>query len=113
MRRRLEQSGVLFKRRSLKSLSEARHLGHDVLINASGLGPAEMTDVRDDQMDPLKGQIMIVKCDYDKCFMRDDGKKYTYVIPRLDGTVVLGGIRSSDLSLVAACCSPCVLLTTL
>lgn len=103
MRHRLEQTGVIFNRTSLKSLSEAHHLGHDVLINASGLGPATMTDMHDDQMDPIKGQIMIIRSDYDKSFMRDDGKNYTYVIPRLDGTVILGGIRTSDISLVVVC----------
>jgi hypothetical protein len=45
----------------------------------------------------LKGQIMLVKSDYKKTMMRDDGETYTYVIPRLDGTVILGGIRDPDI----------------
>ena len=83
---------------NLSSLSDARHLGHDVLINATGLGPKDLDDVKDENMEPLKGQIMIVKSDYKKCLMRDDGKTYTYVIPRLDGRVILGGIRDPDVA---------------
>ncbi|KAF5013787.1 hypothetical protein FDECE_205 [Fusarium decemcellulare] len=95
-RRHLESSGVKFKRMTLSALSDARHLGHDVLINASGAGPKYLTDVQDKEMELLRGQMMIVKSDYKKCFMRDNGKEYTYVVPRLDGTACLGGIRHKD-----------------
>ncbi|KAF5970008.1 d-amino-acid oxidase [Fusarium bulbicola] len=98
MRNTLETSGVRFKRIDLHALSDARHLGHDVLINASGLGPSYLVDVRDPDMLFLKGQIILVKSDYSKCMMRDDGKDYTYAIPRLDGTVIIGGIRDPDIS---------------
>jgi D-amino-acid oxidase len=100
MRRNLESSGVKFKRMNLDSLSDACHLGHDVLINATGLGPRDLADVQDPDMLFLKGQIMLVKSDYKKCLMRDDGKNYTYVIPRLDGTVIIGGIRDPDIRYV-------------
>ncbi|KAF5598379.1 d-amino-acid oxidase [Fusarium pseudocircinatum] len=96
MRNTLETSGVRFKRLDLHALSDARHLGHDVLINASGLGPRNLVDIQDPDMLFLKGQIILVKSDYNKCMMRDDGKDYTYVIPRLDGTVIIGGIRDPD-----------------
>jgi glycine/D-amino acid oxidase-like deaminating enzyme len=82
----------------LASLHEAQHLDHDILINASGLGPKELLDVKDPNMLFLKGQTIVIKNDYKKSFMRDDGKDYTYVIPRLDGTVILGGIRDPDVS---------------
>ncbi|KAK7212433.1 hypothetical protein V2G26_019611 [Clonostachys chloroleuca] len=98
MMRNLENSGVKFKRLDLSSLSDARHLGHDVLVNATGLGPRDLADVQDKDMLFLKGQIMLVKSDYKKTMMRDDGETYTYVIPRLDGTVILGGIRDPDIS---------------
>ena len=97
MRSTLERSGVRFKRLDLHALSDARHLGHDVLINATGLGPRHLVDVQDPDMLFLKGQIILVKSDYKKCLMRDDGKDYTYVIPRLDGTVIMGGIRDPDI----------------
>ncbi|CAG8272419.1 unnamed protein product [Penicillium salamii] len=88
LKRNLESSGVDFKRMTLHSLSDAYHLGHDILINATGAGPIYLDDIQDDNMELLKGQIMIIKSDYKKCFMRDDGKNYTYVIPRLDGKIV-------------------------
>lgn len=90
---------------SLSALSDARHLGHDVLINATGAGPKYLSDVQDKEMELLRGQMMIVKSDYKKYFMRDNGKEYTYVIPRLDGTVVLGGIRHKDVLYVMNSCS--------
>ncbi|CAJ0547265.1 Ff.00g018920.m01.CDS01 [Fusarium sp. VM40] len=98
LRRNLESIGVEFKRMNLASLHEANYLGHDVLINASGLGPKELLDVKDPNMLFLKGQTIVIKSDYNKSFMRDNGTDYTYVIPRLDGTVILGGIRDADIS---------------
>lgn len=96
LKQKLETSGVKFKRMNLASLADAHHLGHDVLINATGAGPKYLDDIQDESMELLKGQTMIIKSDYNKSFMRDDGKDYTYVIPRLDGTVILGGIRDPD-----------------
>ncbi|KAI8677878.1 DAO domain-containing protein [Fusarium keratoplasticum] len=97
LKRNLESSGVKFRRMDLDSLSDADHLGHDVLINATGEGPKYLSDIKDQNMHLLRGQTMIIKSDYKKSFMRDDGKTYTYVIPRLDGTVILGGIRDPDI----------------
>ncbi|KAJ4171030.1 hypothetical protein NW754_007173 [Fusarium falciforme] len=96
LKRNLESSGVKFRRMDLDSLSDAHHLGHDVLINATGEGPKYLSDIKDQNMDLLRGQTMIIKSGYKKSFMRDDGNTYTYVIPRLDGTVILGGIRDPD-----------------
>jgi glycerol-3-phosphate dehydrogenase len=78
-------------------LSDAYHIGQDVLINATGSGPKYLDDIKDENMELLKGQIMVVKSDYKKSLIRDDGKTYTYVIPRLDGNVILGGIRDPDI----------------
>lgn len=102
LKHKLEMTGVKFKRMNLDCLSGARHLGHDVLINATGLGPKDLVDVKDENMELLKGQTMIIKSDYQKCLMRDDGRNYTYVIPRLDGKVILGGIRDPDVRYVKA-----------
>ncbi|KAM0427836.1 hypothetical protein ACHAPT_007293 [Fusarium lateritium] len=98
LKQQLESSGVKFRRMNLQSLSDAHHLGHDVLINATGEGPKHLSDIKDQDMNLLRGQVMIIKSDYKKSFMRDDGKTYTYVIPRLDGTVILGGIRDPDIT---------------
>jgi len=80
----------------LNSLLDARNLGHDVLINASGFESLTLGDVRDKDVEMIRGQTMIVKSDYNRLFMHDTGNTYTYIIPRLDGTVILGGIRQWD-----------------
>lgn len=93
LRAKLEKSGVQFKRMDLRSLSDARELGHDILINATGLGSLRLQDVQDQDLELIRGQTVVVRSNYDKLFMHDNGKTYTYAIPRLDGTVVLGGTR--------------------
>ncbi|KAJ5817471.1 hypothetical protein N7447_009704 [Penicillium robsamsonii] len=96
-KKNLETSGVKFKRMNFRSLSDAYHMGQDVLINATGSGPMYLDDIKDENMELLKGQVMVVKSDYKKSLIRDDGKTYTYVIPRLDGNVILGGTRDPDI----------------
>jgi len=81
---------------NLSSLSDACSLGHDVLVNATGFGSLTLADVLDEDVDMIRGQTMVVRSDYNKLFMRDSGDTYTYAIPRLDGTVVLGGVRQRD-----------------
>ncbi|CAG7925231.1 unnamed protein product [Penicillium olsonii] len=96
MRKQLENTGVRFKRMNLESLSDARDLGHDVLINASGFGSLKLKDVQDVDVEMVRGQTMVVESNYNKIFMYDTGRTYTYVLPRLDGTVILGGTRQKD-----------------
>lgn len=85
-----------FKRMNLSSLSDARSLGHDVLVNATGFGSMKLTDVADNDIEMIRGQTILVNSSYNKLFLRDTGDTYTYAIPRLDGTVILGGIRQWD-----------------
>ncbi|CAG9951968.1 unnamed protein product [Clonostachys rosea f. rosea IK726] len=66
--------------------------GYDVLINATSLGARYLADVADKHMVQVRGQTVLAKTSYNKVFMRH-GKDYTYVIPRLDGTAILGGIK--------------------
>lgn len=81
---------------NLNSLSGACSLGHDVLVSATGFGSLTLADVLDEDVDMIRGQTLVVKSDYNKLFMRDSGDTYTYAIPRLDGNVVLGGVRQHD-----------------
>lgn len=92
LRQRLEDSGVTFKRKHLSSLSEAKSQGQDILVNATGYGPKFLEDIRDQDVQLVRGQTLHVKSNYNKIYMRH-GKDYTYVIPRLDGTCILGGIK--------------------
>ncbi|KAJ5551395.1 hypothetical protein N7535_000655 [Penicillium sp. DV-2018c] len=97
-KQQLENSGVKFKRMNLKSLADASHLGHDVLINASGAGPKDLEDVKEQNMQLFRGQVMLIKSDFKKIMLRDTGDEYTYIIPRLDGTAIIGGIRDPDVA---------------
>ncbi|KAL1986075.1 hypothetical protein VTN96DRAFT_6972 [Rasamsonia emersonii] len=92
MRAKLEANGVKFKRAHVRSLADLSGLGHDVLINAAGIGPRRLTDVMDQKVQEVRGQTVLVKSDYDKLFIRR-GKDYTYVFARQDGTAVIGGIK--------------------
>lgn len=93
LRHKLEDAGVKFERATFDSLSAARDANTDILINATGFGSETLGDASDSDVELVRGQTLLVKTDYDKIFMRDDGGTYTYVIPRLDGTAVLGGTR--------------------
>ncbi|KAL1617032.1 hypothetical protein SLS54_008027 [Diplodia seriata] len=92
LRRQLEASGVKFKRVNVRSLADLKGMGHDVLINASGWGAKFLGDVADQNVEQVRGQTVLVRTDFDKIWTRR-GKDYTYVIPRGDGTAVLGGIK--------------------
>ncbi|KAJ4345647.1 uncharacterized protein N0V89_011781 [Didymosphaeria variabile] len=94
----LESQGVVFKRMHLDALEDVDAIGHDVLVNASGFGSKFLTDIRDEAVELIRGQTIVVRSDYDRYFMRDNGRTYTYAIPRGDGTVVLGGVRHRDSS---------------
>jgi glycine/D-amino acid oxidase-like deaminating enzyme len=95
LRKKLEEAGVKFVRKDLKSLSDLKGFGHEVLVNATGFGSKFLTDVADQNVQQIRGQTVLVKTPHDKIFMRH-GKDYTYVIPRLDGTAILGGIKQVD-----------------
>ncbi|EED21154.1 D-amino acid oxidase, putative [Talaromyces stipitatus ATCC 10500] len=92
LRKNIEDSGVKFVRREINSLSELRDEGHDVLVNATGFGSKFLHDVADNDVQLIRGQTHLVKTDHNKIFMRH-GQDYTYIIPRLDGTAILGGIK--------------------
>lgn len=92
LRRQLEASGVKFIRAHVKSLSELRGMGHDVLVNATGTGAAHLRDVADPLMEEVRGQTILVKSPFDKIWARR-GKDYTYAFGRPDGTTILGGIK--------------------
>jgi D-amino-acid oxidase len=95
LRKRLEESGVVFKRAHIDSLTEAKSPDHDILVNATGFGPKFLDDIKDEHVQLVRGQTVHVKSNYNKIFMRH-GKDYTYAISRLDGTCILGGIKQYD-----------------
>lgn len=98
LRRRLEASGVVFKRVELAALEDAREVVDcDVLVNATGAGPLLLEDVRDAEVKRVRGQTLLVRNSCDRAFIRQ-GRDYTYAIPRLDGSVIIGGIRQEGVA---------------
>ncbi|KAI0098158.1 nucleotide-binding domain-containing protein [Nemania sp. FL0031] len=93
LRKRLEEAGVKFQRiPAVKSLADLEYLGHDVLVNASGLASATLEDVKDGNMITDRTYVTLVKSKYDKSFVRRSATEYTYIFGRCDGTTILGGI---------------------
>lgn len=93
LRRRLEASGVKFQRIStVHSLDELQDLGHDILVNASGIASRDLADVLDEKVLTDRTYTTLVKSDYDQSFVRRTATEYTYIFGRGDGTAVLGGI---------------------
>lgn len=63
------------------------------VINCTGLGAKFLGGVNDDALFPTRGQTIIVKAPHIKktlTHLHGDGS-ITYVIPRSDGTLILGG----------------------
>lgn len=93
---------------TLTSLSAVRVLvpGCEVVVNATGVGAADLTDVRDPHVYPIRGQTVLVNVAAFKapsngarCVMKL-GSPANYVIPRArSGQVILGGsfdVRQSN-----------------
>jgi D-amino-acid oxidase len=93
LRKFISADGALFEGDELKSLSEAwlHSPAPDVVVNCTGLGSRHLLDVQDQSMAPDRGQTIIVRCPQITDIWRVPGVLPTYVLPRGDGTVVLGG----------------------
>ncbi|KAG0335962.1 hypothetical protein BG004_008253 [Podila humilis] len=103
--------GGIIERATVDSLKALAQISHDksgskpeVLVNCSGLGSRTLAGVHDLQMFPTRGQIVIVRVPDEiwpkaKQFTMEryaegsamDTGKITYVIPRENGEIVLGG----------------------
>ncbi|KAL2173994.1 FAD dependent oxidoreductase-like protein [Thermothelomyces heterothallicus CBS 202.75] len=93
LRRRLEEDGVRFVRiAEVGALADLAHLGHDVLVNASGLASSTLRDVKDDLVITDRTWVAVVRSDYRDAFVRRGNGVYTYVFGRGDGTAVVGGV---------------------
>ncbi|GAA96586.1 uncharacterized protein L969DRAFT_94954 [Mixia osmundae IAM 14324] len=64
----------------------------DTVINATGLGAKNLRDVRDDTVYPTRGQTILIRA---PAVTATTSRVYpdgtTYVIPRTDGQVIIGG----------------------
>lgn len=101
---RLKARGIKFKRARVYSLADLKGMGHDVLINASGIGAENLKDVMEKNLTPWRLQTVVAKAPvtYDRLFIRRGDKGYySTAFSRKDGTVYVGGVlkeNSRDLS---------------
>jgi hypothetical protein len=93
LRGRLEKRGVVFERvGEVKRLGELKDRGHDVLVNASGLGSMTLEDVKDGKMMMDRTYCTVVRSWFEGAFVRQGDGYYTYIFARGDGTAVVGGV---------------------
>jgi glycine/D-amino acid oxidase-like deaminating enzyme len=87
---------------SLKALAQIPHHNNknaDIIVNCSALGSRNLGGVHDHHMFPTRGQIEIVRVPDElwskaKDFtMLKEGGGLTYVIPRENGEIILGGTQ--------------------
>jgi len=101
---RLLARGVRFVRASVASIAEV-HSGvyntegggvePDVIVNATGVGALTLGGVEDLDVEPIRGQTLLLSDPHLKITTMTlrSGNDYCYIIPRGDGTVVVGGIK--------------------
>ncbi|ORY30194.1 hypothetical protein BCR39DRAFT_153271 [Naematelia encephala] len=93
------EAGVRFIRQEVTSLRQAaQFVPCEVIVNASGNGAKFLVDVNDETCHMVRGQVMLVKCAAPAIHI-SHGKhwsEYTYVLPRGDGTAIIGGIKEFD-----------------
>ncbi|KAK2616807.1 D-amino acid oxidase [Conoideocrella luteorostrata] len=93
--------GVVFRRGSVSHINELRNMHHtggkvEVIINSSGLGSKTLGGVEDQDMTPIRGQIVLVENESPSMYNisgTDDGaEEVSYVMTRAaGGGTVLGG----------------------
>lgn len=93
--------GVVFRRGEVRHINELQTLHHtrtkaDVIINASGLGSKNLGGVEDQDMAPIRGQIVLIENESPSMYNisgTDDGPdEVSYVMTRASGGgTVLGG----------------------
>lgn len=105
LKEELEQRGVTFLIKNVGSIEAVAAIGGDesIVINCSGLGSKSLLGVEDDKVLPIRGQTTLVYAPHVKECIADltpgHGKgpsDCTYIIPRPDGSVILGGTFQSD-----------------
>ncbi|GMK56934.1 hypothetical protein CspeluHIS016_0307740 [Cutaneotrichosporon spelunceum] len=88
--------GVVLRRTTLKSLAEAVRPNTQAVINATGLGAGQLADVKDELVEPIRGQIVVVRAPVKRCVMdttMNHPTRSTYIIPRPNSgnQVICGG----------------------
>lgn len=91
--------GVKIRRSSLRALSDVVRSNTIAVVNATGLGAGKLADVMDDKVEPIRGQIVVVRAPkpVTRCVMdasaHAEPTRSTYIIPRpnSNGETICGG----------------------
>lgn len=87
----MKASGVQIHTRKVTDLWEL-HSEYDIVVNCAGIGARQL--VGDQQLFPIRGQVLKVHAPWVKNFIRD-GDGLTYIYPGID-SVTLGGTREKE-----------------
>lgn len=85
--------GGKFIAKTVSHIDECRLDHSSIVINCSGIGARTLGGVLDCSMYPTRGHIVLVHAPEIKYTITKMDGDVTYIIPRGDGTVVLGGTR--------------------
>ncbi|KAL2854169.1 hypothetical protein BJX68DRAFT_40456 [Aspergillus pseudodeflectus] len=99
LRDKIKSLGGTFIRKRVEALEELYALFPDsrIFINASGNGSKTLFDVQDQKCFPERGQNVFYRTANCNTFYFQNGKTYTYIIPRpLSQAVILGGVKQRD-----------------
>ncbi|KAJ2659265.1 hypothetical protein IWW48_003602 [Coemansia sp. RSA 1200] len=101
---RLTALGVRIVERRISDISEAAEYGSNIgsglqapnttspiVVNCTGLGSLTLGGVNDKNLYPIRGQTLVVRAPGAKRTISRAGESFSYVIPRGDGTAVIGG----------------------
>ncbi|KAJ6172602.1 hypothetical protein N7470_001669 [Penicillium chermesinum] len=91
IKKELEAKGVVFIRKTLTSIDEAKGITRaQIIVHASGLGAFQLAN--DKAVEAVRGQTMLVDTDFDELQM-NQGSHFTYVIPRMfTQGAIIGGV---------------------
>ncbi|CAO3624450.1 unnamed protein product [Cunninghamella blakesleeana] len=89
--------GGKIQRKELKDIHEVFNHDVDAVVNCTALGSLKLGGVEDNKLFPVRGQTVIVRGDHiKKTITCIDGQGITYIIPRSDRTIVLGGTSQKN-----------------
>lgn len=87
----------MIRRQEIQALSDVVRPNTVAVVNATGLGSLTLTDVRDEKVEPIRGQIVLVRAPVKRCVMdaspHAEPTRSTYIIPRpnSNGETICGG----------------------
>ncbi|CAO3627033.1 unnamed protein product [Mucor fragilis] len=83
--------GGKHRKQKIDRISDAMSDDVDIVVNCTGVRAKDLAGVMDAAIVPTRGQNVIIKAPHiRKTIAMSKRNSYTYVIPRCDGTVVLG-----------------------